>query len=88
MIYRLRLSLFLGHKPEENAPSPQSRAESGSLTATALDPSYLSYRSYFTKIQAELSPQKSPTVSDNMSDEKCIGIEACKWMLNRRLDYK
>ncbi|XP_042367530.1 leucine-rich repeat and guanylate kinase domain-containing protein isoform X2 [Plectropomus leopardus] len=53
-----------GHEPDEKLPSPPlSRSGSGSLTshsATALDPSDPSYRIYFTKIQAELSPQKSP----------------------------
>ncbi|XP_056281447.1 leucine-rich repeat and guanylate kinase domain-containing protein [Pseudoliparis swirei] len=46
-------------KPEEK---PQSRAGSGALAAppaAALDPSDLSYRNYFNKIQAALSPPKS-----------------------------
>ncbi|XP_068577535.1 leucine-rich repeat and guanylate kinase domain-containing protein isoform X2 [Cebidichthys violaceus] len=54
---------FTGHEPEEKPLSPPlSRSGSGRLTsrsATALDPSDLSYRNYFNKIQAELSPQKS-----------------------------
>ncbi|XP_070785279.1 leucine-rich repeat and guanylate kinase domain-containing protein [Enoplosus armatus] len=52
-----------GHEPEEKPPSPLSRSGSGTLasrSATALDPSDLTYRNYFSKIQAELSPQKSP----------------------------
>ncbi|XP_033470990.2 leucine-rich repeat and guanylate kinase domain-containing protein [Epinephelus lanceolatus] len=53
-----------GHEPEERPPSPPlSRSGSGSLmshSATALDPSDPSYRNYLTKIQAQLSPQKSP----------------------------
>ncbi|XP_074481637.1 leucine-rich repeat and guanylate kinase domain-containing protein isoform X2 [Sebastes fasciatus] len=54
-----------GHEPEEEKlPSPPlSRSGSGPLashSATALDPSDLSYRNYLTKIQAELGPQKSP----------------------------
>ncbi|XP_041637122.1 leucine-rich repeat and guanylate kinase domain-containing protein [Cheilinus undulatus] len=48
----------LGHDPEEKLPSPLSR--STLCSATALEPSHSSYRNYFTKIQAELSPQKSP----------------------------
>ncbi|KAM6896120.1 leucine-rich repeat and guanylate kinase domain-containing protein [Lycodopsis pacificus] len=50
-----------GHKPEEK---PLSRSGSGRLashSATALDPSDLSYRNYFNKIQAELRPPKSAT---------------------------
>ncbi|XP_008299546.1 leucine-rich repeat and guanylate kinase domain-containing protein [Stegastes partitus] len=52
-----------GQEPEEKPPSAPPRSGSDSLTShsdTALDPSDPSYRSYFTKIQAELSPQKSP----------------------------
>ncbi|KAM9334647.1 leucine-rich repeat and guanylate kinase domain-containing protein [Symphorus nematophorus] len=52
-----------GHEVEEKPSSPMSRSGSGILTshcATALDPSAPSYRKYFTKIQAELSPEKSP----------------------------
>ncbi|XP_035806056.2 leucine-rich repeat and guanylate kinase domain-containing protein isoform X1 [Amphiprion ocellaris] len=49
-----------GHEPEEKPLSPLLRSGSGSLSVTALDPSDPSYRSYFTKIQAELSPQKCP----------------------------
>ncbi|KAE8281400.1 Leucine-rich repeat and guanylate kinase domain-containing protein [Larimichthys crocea] len=50
-----------GHEPEERPSSPLSRSGSGTLmSAAALDPSDPSYRNYFTKIQAELSPQKSP----------------------------
>ncbi|XP_050933496.1 leucine-rich repeat and guanylate kinase domain-containing protein isoform X2 [Lates calcarifer] len=52
-----------GHEPEEKPALPLSRSGSGTLTShsgTALDPSDPSYRNYFTKIQAELSPQKSP----------------------------
>ncbi|KAI9533606.1 hypothetical protein NQZ68_021141 [Dissostichus eleginoides] len=53
-----------GHKPEEKLPSPPpSRSGSGALashSATPINPSDPSYRNYFTKIQAELSPQKNP----------------------------
>ncbi|TDG96677.1 hypothetical protein EPR50_G00231330 [Perca flavescens] len=53
-----------GNDPEEKPASPPlSRSGSGTLashSATALDPSDPSYRNYFTKIHAELSPQKSP----------------------------
>ncbi|XP_068442299.1 leucine-rich repeat and guanylate kinase domain-containing protein isoform X2 [Clinocottus analis] len=54
-----------GHEPDEKPLSPplsRSGSGSGTLTAhsaTALDPSDLSYRNYFNKIQAALSPQKS-----------------------------
>ncbi|XP_041820380.1 leucine-rich repeat and guanylate kinase domain-containing protein [Chelmon rostratus] len=51
-----------GQEEEEEPPSPPSRSGSATLTshsATALDPSDPSYRNYFTKIQAVLSPQKS-----------------------------
>ncbi|XP_030576087.1 leucine-rich repeat and guanylate kinase domain-containing protein isoform X2 [Archocentrus centrarchus] len=50
-----------GHIPEEKPPSPLSRSGLAltSHPATALDPSDLSYRSHFIKIQAELGPQKS-----------------------------
>ncbi|XP_034382206.1 leucine-rich repeat and guanylate kinase domain-containing protein [Cyclopterus lumpus] len=52
-----------GHEPEEKPRSPPlSGAGSGALaahSATALDPSDLSHRNYFNKIQAALSPQKS-----------------------------
>nr|XP_046235380.1 leucine-rich repeat and guanylate kinase domain-containing protein isoform X3 [Scatophagus argus] len=51
------------HQLEEKPPSPPSRSGSDTLTshpATALDPSHPSYRSYVTKIQSDLSPQKSP----------------------------
>ncbi|XP_033930868.1 leucine-rich repeat and guanylate kinase domain-containing protein isoform X2 [Pseudochaenichthys georgianus] len=50
-----------GHEPEDKLPSP--RSGSGALashSATPIDPSDPSYRNYFTKIQAELSPQKNP----------------------------
>ncbi|XP_034529732.1 leucine-rich repeat and guanylate kinase domain-containing protein isoform X3 [Notolabrus celidotus] len=53
----------VGHMPEQKPSSPLSRSRSGTLTshsATALEPSNSSYRNYFTKIQAELSPEKSP----------------------------
>jgi len=53
-------------KPEEK---PQSRAGSGALAAppaAALDPSDPSYRNYFNKIQAALSPPKSAAVSYKM----------------------
>lgn len=53
------------------------------MSAAALDPSDPSYRNYFTKIQAELSPQKSPAVSLKILDERFISNEACKMMLNR-----
>lgn len=85
VVYNLFLSAS-SNEPEEKPPLPLSKSESGMVTshsATALDPTDLSYRNYFTKIQAELSPQKSPTVSFNMYDEKCIVNEACKCMLNR-----
>ncbi|KAF3859194.1 hypothetical protein F7725_021593 [Dissostichus mawsoni] len=53
-----------GHEPEEKLPSPPpSRSGSGALashSATPINPSDPSYRNYFTKIQAELSPQKNP----------------------------
>ncbi|XP_068611663.1 leucine-rich repeat and guanylate kinase domain-containing protein [Brachionichthys hirsutus] len=49
-----------GHKLEEKPPSPPSRSGSGEV-ASALEPSDLSHRSYFKKLQVELSPQKSPT---------------------------
>nr|XP_020455079.1 leucine-rich repeat and guanylate kinase domain-containing protein isoform X3 [Monopterus albus] len=57
-------STSTGHKPEEKPPPTLSRSGSGTLmshSARALDPSDLSFRHYFTRIQAELSPQKSPT---------------------------
>lgn len=69
-----------GNEPEEKPPLPLSRSESGMLTshsAAALDPSDPPYRNYYTKIQAELSPQKSLAVSYPMSDERCIFNEAC-----------
>ncbi|XP_031714985.1 leucine-rich repeat and guanylate kinase domain-containing protein isoform X2 [Anarrhichthys ocellatus] len=54
-----------GHKPEEKPLSPPlSRPGSGRLashSAPALDPSDLSYRNYFNKIQEELCPPKSAT---------------------------
>ncbi|CAJ1054851.1 leucine-rich repeat and guanylate kinase domain-containing protein isoform X2 [Xyrichtys novacula] len=53
----------VGHEPEEKPSSPLSRSRSGTLTshsATALEPLNSSNRNYFTKIHAELSPQKSP----------------------------
>ncbi|XP_074554448.1 leucine-rich repeat and guanylate kinase domain-containing protein isoform X2 [Halichoeres trimaculatus] len=51
----------LGHEPEQKPNSALSRSGTiTSLSATALEPSDLSYRNYLTKIQAELSPQKSP----------------------------
>lgn len=81
-IYINSIFLFLpGHKPEEKPPSPLLRSGSAALrshSAMALDPSNPIYRNYFAKIQAELSLQKSPTVSYKMSDENCIGSEACK----------
>ncbi|XP_031169528.1 leucine-rich repeat and guanylate kinase domain-containing protein isoform X2 [Sander lucioperca] len=53
-----------GNEPEEKPASPPlSRLGSGTLashSATVLDPSDPSYRNYFTKIHAELSPQNSP----------------------------
>ncbi|XP_040928280.1 leucine-rich repeat and guanylate kinase domain-containing protein isoform X3 [Betta splendens] len=48
---------------EPVAKPPSHLLGSGTLTsqsATALDPSNPSYRNYFTKIQAELSPENSP----------------------------
>ncbi|XP_047431488.1 leucine-rich repeat and guanylate kinase domain-containing protein isoform X2 [Mugil cephalus] len=50
-----------GHIPEEKPPSPVLRSETGTHSVTALDPSDPYYRSYITRIQAELSPQKSHT---------------------------
>ncbi|CAI5636054.1 leucine-rich repeat and guanylate kinase domain-containing protein isoform X3 [Oreochromis niloticus] len=52
-----------GHNPEEKPLSPVSMSGSTltSHSARALDPSDISYRSYFTKIQEELHPQKSST---------------------------
>ncbi|XP_006780779.1 leucine-rich repeat and guanylate kinase domain-containing protein isoform X3 [Neolamprologus brichardi] len=52
-----------GHNPEEKPLSPVSMSGStlASHSAKALDPSDISYRSYFTKIQDELQPQKSST---------------------------
>ncbi|TKS90841.1 Leucine-rich repeat and guanylate kinase domain-containing protein [Collichthys lucidus] len=50
-----------GHEPEEKPSSPRSRSGSGTvMSAAALDPSDPCYRNYFTNIQVELSPQKSP----------------------------
>ncbi|XP_010780275.1 leucine-rich repeat and guanylate kinase domain-containing protein-like [Notothenia coriiceps] len=49
------------HEPEEKLPSPRSGSGAcASHSATPIDPSDPSYRNYFTKIQAELSPQKNP----------------------------
>ncbi|XP_070710191.1 leucine-rich repeat and guanylate kinase domain-containing protein [Pempheris klunzingeri] len=56
-------NMSTGHDPEGKPPSPLSRSGSGTFkshSATALDPSDPSYRNYFTKIQAELSPKKRP----------------------------
>ncbi|XP_039891279.1 leucine-rich repeat and guanylate kinase domain-containing protein isoform X3 [Simochromis diagramma] len=52
-----------GHNPEEKPLSPVSMSGSTltSHSARALDPSDISYRSYYTKIQEELHPQKSST---------------------------
>ncbi|KAK2883060.1 leucine-rich repeat and guanylate kinase domain-containing protein isoform X2 [Channa argus] len=47
-----------GNELEQKPLSPLSRSGSGTLTA--LDPSEPSHRNYYTKIQAELSPQMSP----------------------------
>ncbi|KAG7222224.1 hypothetical protein INR49_016638, partial [Caranx melampygus] len=58
------ISTASSHEPGEKPPSPLSRSGSGTLTlrsATALDPSDPTYRNYITKIQAELSPEKSLT---------------------------
>lgn len=78
----LSVSSLLGNEPEEKPASPPlSRLGSGTLashSATVLDPSDPSYRNYFTKIHAELSPQNSPAVSYKISDEKCIDNEDCK----------
>ncbi|XP_019947726.2 leucine-rich repeat and guanylate kinase domain-containing protein isoform X1 [Paralichthys olivaceus] len=53
-------NISTGHEPDEKPPSPLLRSGSGtSHFATALDPSDPSYRNYLTKIQAELTPQKS-----------------------------
>ncbi|XP_071398892.1 leucine-rich repeat and guanylate kinase domain-containing protein [Centroberyx affinis] len=52
-----------GHLPEErpaSAPSSRSGSDSKSRSAPALDPSDPSYRNYWTKLQAQLSRQKSP----------------------------
>ncbi|KAM7378260.1 hypothetical protein PAMA_013248 [Pampus argenteus] len=55
-------STVSGHGPEEKPPSDPSRSGSDTMphSATALDPSLTSYRNYSTKIQAQLSPKKSP----------------------------
>ncbi|KAM7367131.1 hypothetical protein PAMP_015055 [Pampus punctatissimus] len=55
-------STVSGHGPEEKPPSDLSRSGSDTMShsATALDPSVPSYRNYSAKIQAQLSPQKSP----------------------------
>ncbi|CAK6961372.1 leucine-rich repeat and guanylate kinase domain-containing protein [Scomber scombrus] len=55
-------STVSGHGPEEKPPSDLSRSVSGTMShsATPLDPSDPAYRNYSTKIQAQLSPQKSP----------------------------
>lgn len=76
-----------GPESDEKPASPPSRSGSGtSHFATALDPLDPSHRNYVAKIQAELTPQKSPAVSCKMSDEKCIGKDALKRMLKRQLD--
>ncbi|XP_063316657.1 leucine-rich repeat and guanylate kinase domain-containing protein [Pelmatolapia mariae] len=56
-------NISTGHNPEEKPLSPVSMSGSTltSHSARALDPSDISYRSYFTKIQEELHPQKSST---------------------------
>ena len=77
-IHRPSLPLS-GHEPEEKLPSP--RAGSGALasqSATPIDPSDPSYRNYFTKIQAELSPQKNPVVSNNMSYKIWMYLPYCR----------
>ncbi|XP_068163378.1 leucine-rich repeat and guanylate kinase domain-containing protein [Antennarius striatus] len=53
-------NISTGHEVQENPPSPLLGSGSGAAPR-ALEPSDLSHRSYFNKIQAELSPQKSPT---------------------------
>ncbi|KAM3588195.1 uncharacterized protein V6R79_023856 [Siganus canaliculatus] len=55
-----------GHEPEKTAASARSGSGPGSNmlmshSAKALDPSDLSYRNYFSKIQAELRPEMSST---------------------------
>lgn len=61
-----------GHElEEEKLPAARSGSGLGNLTphsVAALDPSHLAHRSYFSKIQAEISPQKSPAVSYKMSN--------------------
>ncbi|KAK1906568.1 Leucine-rich repeat and guanylate kinase domain containing protein [Dissostichus eleginoides] len=68
-----------GHKPEEKLPSPPpSRSGSGALashSATPINPSDPSYRNYFTKIQAELSPQKNP-VNPHLNDASSSSDES------------
>ncbi|XP_029969912.1 leucine-rich repeat and guanylate kinase domain-containing protein [Salarias fasciatus] len=52
-----------GHEPEDKPLSPVSRSGKEILASpslNALDPSNPSYRSYFTRIQAELSSHKTP----------------------------
>ncbi|XP_028255270.1 leucine-rich repeat and guanylate kinase domain-containing protein [Parambassis ranga] len=56
------LSTALHQQPEEKPSSPLSMSGMGahvSPSTTALNPSEPSYRSHFSRIQAELSPQKS-----------------------------
>ncbi|XP_040005488.1 leucine-rich repeat and guanylate kinase domain-containing protein [Xiphias gladius] len=58
------ISTASGHEQEEKPPSPLSRSGSGTVAShsgTDLDPTDPFFRNYFTKIQAELSPQKSPS---------------------------
>lgn len=60
---------LLGHVSEDQPPSAELNPGFGTLTsqsASALDPSHLCYRHYFTKIQAELCPEKTPIVSYKM----------------------
>ncbi|XP_051247919.1 leucine-rich repeat and guanylate kinase domain-containing protein isoform X2 [Dicentrarchus labrax] len=68
-----------GHEPQEKPHSPPSRSGSGPVTshsATALDPADPSYRNYFARIQAELSPQKSPTELASISRREQLVREA------------
>uniref|UniRef100_A0A672GYQ3 Leucine-rich repeats and guanylate kinase domain containing n=1 Tax=Salarias fasciatus TaxID=181472 RepID=A0A672GYQ3_SALFA len=68
-----------GHEPEDKPLSPVSRSGKEILASpslNALDPSNPSYRSYFTRIQAELSSHKTPAVSGcSKSDTNSTEVE-------------
>ncbi|KAM3859023.1 leucine-rich repeat and guanylate kinase domain-containing protein [Diretmus argenteus] len=53
-------STVSGPPPEERPTSAVSGSGTKSPTASALDPSDPSYRNYWTKVRAQLSPQKTP----------------------------